>query len=113
MASSADPWDQVNAVGEFYWNQQTVVTFNDVENALAVSKLWKNHIDASPEYATMKLACWDFERLMEGNWVTKQEFLTLRFNYSWRLFSRSWKMATPMTDMRLSECLCLTCRSSN
>ena len=60
MANGLDPWDLVGCSETHTWTQ-AVITIQDVENACAVSKLWKSEIDDCLEYAFLRLAKWDYK----------------------------------------------------
>ena len=98
LAQGRDPWDSVFT--ESSWVTPDVVTFADIDRARSVCKMWKNTMDASPEYATMRLARSDYALVADHNWVTQNEYEASRFNYSWSILNTSWTMAVPFSDAR-------------
>ena len=101
LANGADPWEAVFST--HFWTPSPLVTIADVDRARAVCKSWKAIVDASPEYATIRLARWDYSQLEGANWVSKAEFETQRFNWSWSIFNTSWNMGIPFSDRRFRE----------
>lgn len=98
VARGPDPWDYFCT--DQTWVAPEIVTFADVDRARAVCKMWKNTVDANPEYAVMRLARADFSEVAGDNWVRKDEFEAFRFNYSWGILNTSWTMAVPFSDAR-------------
>ncbi|KAG0554091.1 hypothetical protein KC19_12G061700 [Ceratodon purpureus] len=98
VARGPDPWDYVFT--DQSWEAPAICTFEDVDRARAVCKLWKNTVDASAEYATIRLARFEYAQVAADNWNEKAEFEAARFNMSWNIFSTSWVMAVPFSDAR-------------
>lgn len=99
MSNGNDPWDQV-ACSPSYTPPATI-TFQDIENARAVSSTWKREIDNSPEYACLRLAKWDYDSYTECHWIPKDEYQSYRFNVNWNIFKNSWALAEPIGNERL------------
>ncbi|KAG0574548.1 hypothetical protein KC19_VG270600 [Ceratodon purpureus] len=87
-------------------------TIQDIEAARAASPYWMFVIDVSPEWAAIRLARWDYDCDSSPKWDTCENFEVTRFNQIWRLFGRTWRMATPIADSRLrfTHVGHLTCR---
>ena len=101
VARGPDPWEGFSPEGSY--SPPAVCTFADIDQARAVCKMWKKTVDASPEYATIRLARWDYSQLVGVAWVAKDEYKVQRFNYSWNYFSNCWKMAIPFSDSRFRD----------
>lgn len=101
MADGPDPWDHIGSSTTQCWTPPSVITFEDVENARAVSKLWKREIDSSPEYACLRLAKWDYVSYSGRHWTPKDEYEAYRFNLNWNVFRTSWSLANPINNDRL------------
>ena len=100
-ADGPDPWDHIGSSTIQCWTPPSVITFEDVENARAVSKLWKREIDSSPEYACLRLAKWDYVSYSGRHWTPKDEYEAYRFNLNWNVFRTSWSLANPINNDRL------------
>ena len=98
VARGPDPWDSFSS--DQSWEAPRACTFADVDNAREVCKMWRDTIDASPEYATIRLARSDFIQVAAPNWVVKEEYEAYAFNLSWNTFSTSWKMEVPFSNAR-------------
>lgn len=103
MANGPDPWDLVECSTSRFRSTPAVITFQDVENARAVSKLWKREIDGSSEYACLRLAKWDYDTYPGQHWTSKKEYESCSFNENWKIFKSSWSLARPINDDRLER----------
>ncbi|KAG0569174.1 hypothetical protein KC19_6G070900 [Ceratodon purpureus] len=101
MARGWDPWELLHDDRTRWWKPPTSCTFEDVKNVRAVSKLWRDHVDGSPEYAIIRLVRWDYDQEEGVPWISKEEYLAYMFKPAWNLFSRSWRMVVPIADDRL------------
>lgn len=101
VSRGPDPWESV-AVG-CSWEAPAEFTLADVDRARAVCKLWRDTVDASAEYATIRLARYDYAQVAADNWVSKDEYEAAQFNMSWSIFSTSWLMAVPFSDVRFRD----------
>lgn len=101
VANGPDPWDI--AFSDQSWESPSLCTFEDVDRARAVCKLWKATVDASPEYAVIRLARYEYAQVSDDSWEVKAEYEASRFNMSWNIFSTSWVMAVPFSDARFRD----------
>ena len=101
MADGPNPWDHIGSSATQGWTPLAVITFEDVENARAVSKRWNREIDNSPEYACLRLARWDYFSYEGRHWSPKDEYEVNRFNINWNVFRSSWTLANPINNERL------------
>ena len=99
LSQPGDPWDSVlPSAGPAM--QLQGCTFKDVDNARATCKLFREIIDGTPEWACIRLARHDYFK-EDKPWETEENFVMHAFAQNWRLFSTSWKLATPIADERL------------
>lgn len=101
MADGPNPWESVGSCTGHSWSPPPVITFQDAENARAVSKIWRREIDSSTEYACLRLAKWDYDSYTGGHWTSRDEFQAVGFNVNCNIFKNSWSLANPIGNDRL------------
>lgn len=86
-------------------------TFMDIENVRIASPMWRAIIDASPEFAALRLARFDYANEPAPLWETYKQFELHAFFRNWARLGTSWRLATPLTSrrLRLAPIGCLTC----
>lgn len=101
MVDGPDLWESVCVSTTQSCSPPVVITFEDVENARDVSKLWRREIDNSTEYACLRLAKWDYDSYSEGQWTPKKDLEAFRFNVNQNIFKSSWILAHPIRNDKL------------
>ncbi|KAG0574795.1 hypothetical protein KC19_VG292000 [Ceratodon purpureus] len=76
-------------------------SIQDIQNARDASLLWKSTIDASLEWAALRLARWDYTQEAGVIWLPYEEYVVNNLLQNWALFLQSWIMQTPITCPRL------------
>ena len=99
MAEPANPWDDLPPpLGPD--TPSPKCTIKDVDSARATCRLFRDIIDGTPEWACVRLARHDYGKVDKA-WENEEDFEVKAFARNWRLFSKSWKLATPIPDDRL------------
>lgn len=73
----------------------------DVENAQLASPMWRAVIDASPEFAALRLARYDFASETSPPWLPYEDYELNRFFVNWSAIGSSWKLENPIASRRL------------
>lgn len=110
MGKELNPWDAADPpFGPPV--RPTVCTFADVDSARWAYESWREVIDASWEWAALRLARWDLAQEQGVMWLGREEYEMSRFSEVSRIFGRSWRMGTPIADdhLRLAPVGQLTC----
>ncbi|KAG0596381.1 hypothetical protein M758_UG248600 [Ceratodon purpureus] len=99
---NAEPnaWDREWVGPDAHVSNITRVIQN-IENARLASPLWRDIIDDSPEWALIKLSCFDFQNELTPVWEPYENYVVNRFFLSWKTFNQPWTLATPITCPRI------------
>ncbi|KAG0573054.1 hypothetical protein KC19_VG144700 [Ceratodon purpureus] len=78
-------------------------TIANVENARNVSPRWREVIDDSAQWASVRLARWDYNREEGVHWEPYEEYITTRFLQNWGVMGPSWLMSAPIGFVHLQS----------
>ncbi|KAG0593862.1 hypothetical protein M758_UG026100 [Ceratodon purpureus] len=73
----------------------------DIENARMASPMWREVIDASAEWAAVRLTRWDYMNEVGAVWEPFETYEINKFLLNWGALGQSWRMNTPLASCRL------------
>ena len=93
-----------NAVGLKPWDlapppygprvPRKVCTLADLKSCRETSSAWKEMIDSSAEWAAHCLAKYEWDQIV-SKWDDPAVFKARRFEMTWRVFGKSWRLVAP------------------
>ena len=78
-------------------------SIRDIESCRNVSKMWRDVIDNSAEWACVRLARHDWSNEVGTPWESFEEYELTRFLQNWEYLGHSWNLANPLGGAHLQS----------